>query len=194
MATPVFYTFLALGGLVLVVLLVGRSVWIIPQARARNVERLGRFHGTLQPGLNFIVPFLDRVKPLIDLREQVLSTQGRRVITEDNVVLHIGTVLFFQVTEPRDYQLADYVQAIVQLSDTILRSVIWSMNLEQTLTSRDRINTMLCGMLDEASGKWGVRVTRVEVNALHFTEHDGRNAKTVSRAEGEARRDPVGGR
>jgi len=132
------------------------------------VERFGRYRRTLGPGLNFVVPFLDRVKPLIDLREQVVSFEDQPVITEDNLVVHIHTVLFFQVTDPRaaDYEIVDYATAIEQLSATMLRSVIGSMDLEQTLTSRDRINAMLRGVLDEASGKWGIRVTRVEIKAL----------------------------
>jgi regulator of protease activity HflC (stomatin/prohibitin superfamily) len=152
----------------LVVLLAVRAVRIIPQARAANVERFGRFRRTLQPGLNFIAPFLDRVKPLIDLREQVVSFEDQPVITQDNLVVHIDTVLFFQVTDPRaaDYEIVDYPRAIEQLSATMLRSVIGSMDLEQTLTSRDRINAMLRGVLDEASGKWGIRVTRVEIKAI----------------------------
>lgn len=152
----------------LVVLLAIKTVRIIPQARAANVERFGRYRRTLEAGLNFIVPFLDRVKPLIDLREQVVSFEDQPVITEDNLVVHIDTVLFFQVTDPRaaDYEIVDYATAIEQLSATMLRSVIGSMDLEQTLTSRDRINTMLRGVLDEASGKWGIRVTRVEIKAL----------------------------
>jgi regulator of protease activity HflC (stomatin/prohibitin superfamily) len=182
--------------LVVVLLLVLRSVWVIPLARAANVERFGQFHRTMQPGLHFIVPFLDRVKPSIDLREQVLSIRGQRVITEDNLVVYIDTVLFFQVAEPRaaDYEIPNYFHAIVDLSATMLRSVIWSMNLEQTLTSRDRINAMLRGVLDEASGKWGIRVIRVEIKALDPTEHHERDEKAVSRPEGELPRDPVGGR
>jgi regulator of protease activity HflC (stomatin/prohibitin superfamily) len=162
------YLFLALVAVALVGLAVIKAIQIIPQARAANVERLGRFRRTLQPGLNFVVPFLDRVKPLIDLREQVVSFEDQPVITEDNLVVHIDTVLFFQVTDPRaaDYEIVDYAQAIEQLCATMLRSVIGSMDLEQTLTSRDRINTMLRGVLDEASGKWGIRVTRVEIKAL----------------------------
>jgi regulator of protease activity HflC (stomatin/prohibitin superfamily) len=152
----------------LVVLTVIKAIRIIPQARAANVERLGQFRRTLEPGLNFVMPFLDRVKPPIDLREQVVSFEDQPVITEDNLVVHIDTVLFFQVTDPRaaDYEIVDYADAIEQLSATMLRSVIGSMDLEQTLTSRDRINTMLRAVLDEASGKWGIRVTRVEIKAL----------------------------
>jgi regulator of protease activity HflC (stomatin/prohibitin superfamily) len=152
----------------LVVITVMRSVRIIPQARARNVERFGRYRKTLEPGMNFIIPFIDRVKKEIDLREQVVSFRGQPVITEDNLVVLIDTVLFFQVTDPRaaDYEIVDYIQAIEQITATMLRSVIGSMDLEQTLTSRDKINNMLRGVLDDASGKWGIRVTRVEIKAI----------------------------
>jgi regulator of protease activity HflC (stomatin/prohibitin superfamily) len=153
---------------VLVALTALRAIRIVPQARARNVERFGRYTKTLEPGMNFIVPFVDRVKPLIDLREQVVSFIGQPVITEDNLVVKIDTVLFFQVTDPRaaDYEIVNYIQAIEQLTATMLRSVIGSMDLEVTLTSRDKINTMLRGVLDDASGKWGIRVTRVEIKAI----------------------------
>jgi regulator of protease activity HflC (stomatin/prohibitin superfamily) len=153
---------------VLTVLTVVRSIRIVPQARARNVERFGRYRKTLEPGMNFIIPFVDRVKPLIDLREQVVSFMGQPVITEDNLVVQIDTVLFFQVTDPRaaDYEIVNYIQAIEQITATMLRSVIGSMDLEQTLTSRDKINTLLRGVLDDASGKWGIRVTRVEIKAI----------------------------
>src|SRR6201996_4190246 len=145
-----------------------RSVRVVPQARARNVERFGRYRKTLEPGMNFIIPFVDRVKPLIDLREQVVSFMGQPVITEDNLVVEIDTVLFFQVTDPRaaDYEIVNYIQAIEQITATMLRSVIGSMDLEKTLTSRDHINNMLRGVLDDASGKWGIRVTRVEIKAI----------------------------
>ena len=151
-----------------VLVTVVRSVRIIPQARARNVERFGRYRKTLEPGMNFILPFVDRVKPLIDLREQVVAFRGQPVITEDNLVVSIDTVLFFQVTDPRaaDYEIVNYIQAIEQITATMLRSVIGNMDLEQTLTSRDQINMRLRGVLDDASGKWGLRVTRVEIKAI----------------------------
>jgi regulator of protease activity HflC (stomatin/prohibitin superfamily) len=152
----------------LVVITVIRSVRIVPQARARNIERFGRYRKTLEPGMNFIIPFIDRVKKEIDLREQVVSFKGAPVITEDNLVVLIDTVLFFQVTDPRaaDYEIVNYIQAIEQITATMLRSVIGSMDLEKTLTSRDHINNMLRGVLDDASGKWGIRVTRVEIKAI----------------------------
>jgi len=152
----------------LMFILVVKTVRIVPQARARNIERFGRYRTTLGPGMNFIIPFVDRVKPLIDLREQVVAFKGQPVITQDNLVVLIDTVLFFQVTDPRaaDYEIVNYIQAIEQITATMLRSVIGSMDLEQTLTSRDKINNMLRGVLDEASGKWGIRVTRVEIKAI----------------------------
>jgi regulator of protease activity HflC (stomatin/prohibitin superfamily) len=118
--------------------------------------------------MNMILPFVDRVKPIIDLREQVVSFTGQRVITEDNLVVSIDTVLFFQVTDPRaaDYEIVNYIQAIEQLTATMLRSVIGAMDLEKTLTSRESINTQLRGVLDDASGKWGIRVTRVEIRTI----------------------------
>ena len=145
-----------------------KTVRVVPQARARNIERFGRYRKTLEPGMNFIIPFVDRLKPLIDLREQVVAFKGQPVITEDNLVVNIDTVLFFQITDPRaaDYEIVNYIQAIEQITVTMLRSVIGSMDLEQTLTSRDKINTMLRGVLDEASGKWGIRVTRVEIKTI----------------------------
>ena len=152
----------------LVIVTVLRSVRIIPQARARNVERFGRYRKTLEPGMNFIIPGIDRVKKEIDLREQVVSFMGAPVITADNLSVLIDTVLFFQVTDPRaaDYEIVNYIQAIEQITATMLRSVIGSMDLEKTLTSRDHINNMLRGVLDDASGKWGIRVTRVEIKAI----------------------------
>jgi regulator of protease activity HflC (stomatin/prohibitin superfamily) len=175
--------------IVLIAMIPMRAIRIVPQARARNVERLGRYRKTLEPGLNFIVPFVDRVKPLIDLREQVVSFLGQPVITEDNLVVKIDTVLFFQVTDPRaaDYEIVNYIQAIEQLTATMLRSVIGSMDLEQSLTSRDKINTMLRGVLDDASGKWGIRVTRVEIKAIDPPQSVKEAMEKQMRAEREKR-------
>src|SRR5919202_1138078 len=145
-----------------------RTVRIIPQARAGVVERLGRYHRTLTPGLTFGVPFVDRLRPLIDLREQVVSFKPQPVITEDNLVVSIDSVIYFQVTDPKaaSYEIANYIQAIEQLTVTTLRNVVGGMTLEDTLTSRDKINAQLRGVLDEATGKWGVRVNRVELKAI----------------------------
>src|SRR5499425_1168999 len=166
--TAVAFLVVAIIVVILIIVFVSRSIWLVPPARARNVERLGQFHKTMEPGLNFVIPMVDRVKDLIDLREQVVSFTGAPVITEDNVGVLIDTVLFFQVTDPRaaDYEIVNYIQAIEQLTATMLRSVIGSMDLEETLTSRDKINNALRGVLDEASGKWGIRVTRVEIKTI----------------------------
>ena len=145
-----------------------RTIRIVPQARAGVVERLGRYSRTLNPGLALVVPFVDRVRPLLDLREQVVSFDPQSVITEDNLVVHIDTVIYFQVTDPKaaTYEIANYIAAIEQLTVTTLRNVIGSMTLEDTLTSRDEINQRLRGVLDEATGKWGIRVNRVELKAI----------------------------
>src|ERR671934_1360703 len=145
-----------------------RTVRIIPQARAGVVERLGRYSRTLDAGLTIVVPFVDRLRPLIDLREQVVSFRPQPVITEDNLVVSIDSVIYFQVTDPKaaSYEIANYIQAIEQLTVTTLRNVVGGITLEQTLTSRDQINTTLRGVLDEATGKWGVRVNRVELKAI----------------------------
>ena len=158
----------ALLVVLLVVFVVFRAVRIVPQARARNVERLGRYSRTLQPGLSFVIPFIDRVYTAIDLREQVVSFKPQPVITEDNLVVEIDTVLYFQVTDPRAaaYEIANYLQAVEQLTVTTLRNVVGSMDLERTLTSRDTINSQLRGVLDEATGRWGIRVNRVEIKAI----------------------------
>jgi regulator of protease activity HflC (stomatin/prohibitin superfamily) len=157
---------LVVAGLVLLTL--GRTVRIIPQARAGVVERLGRYSRTLTPGLAIVVPFIDRIRDTMDLREQVVSFAPQPVITEDNLVVSIDTVIYFQVTDAKaaTYEIANYIQGIEQLTVTTLRNVIGGMELEETLTSRDQINNQLRGVLDEATGKWGIRVNRVELKAI----------------------------
>ena len=144
------------------------AVRVVPQARRYNVERFGRYRTTLQPGLNFIIPVADRINTKLDVREQVYSSQPKPVITEDNLVVNIDTVLYYQITDPRAaaYEVANYLQAIDQLTVTTLRNVIGSMDLERTLTSREEINARLRTVLDEATGKWGIRVNRVEIKAI----------------------------
>src|SRR5438309_2832113 len=151
-----------------VVLTIARTIRIVPQARAGVIERLGRYSRTLNAGLAIVIPFVDRLRELIDLREQVVSFQPQPVITEDNLVVSIDTVIYFQVTDPKaaTYEVANYIQAIEQLTVTTLRNVIGGLDLEQTLTSRDQINAQLRGVLDEATGKWGIRVNRVELKAI----------------------------
>jgi regulator of protease activity HflC (stomatin/prohibitin superfamily) len=153
---------------IIVLAVFARTVRIVPQARARVVERLGRYHRTLTPGLALVVPFIDRLRPLIDLREQVVSFPPQPVITEDNLVVNIDSVIYFQVTDAKaaSYEIQNYIQAIEQLTVTTLRNVIGGMALEKTLTSRDEINSQLRGVLDEATGKWGIRVNRVELKAI----------------------------
>jgi regulator of protease activity HflC (stomatin/prohibitin superfamily) len=145
-----------------------RAIRIIPQAYAGVVGRLGRYHKTLSPGLNILVPFIDRVRPLVDMRETVVSFPPQPVITEDNLVVSIDTVVYFQVTDARaaTYEIANYLGAVEQLTTTTLRNVVGGLNLEEALTSRDNINGQLRVVLDEATGKWGIRVSRVELKAI----------------------------
>ncbi|KWX00390.1 SPFH/Band 7/PHB domain protein [Carbonactinospora thermoautotrophica] len=145
-----------------------KAVRIVPQAHAYIVERLGRYSRTLNAGLNILIPFIDRVRAQVDLREQVVSFPPQPVITSDNLVVSIDTVIYFQVTNPKaaTYEIANYIQAIEQLTVTTLRNVIGGMDLEKTLTSRDQINGQLRGVLDEATGRWGIRVNRVELKAI----------------------------
>src|SRR5919205_2207553 len=152
----------------LVLFTLARTIRIIPQARAGIVERLGRYSRTLTPGLAIVIPFVDRLRPLLDLREQVVSFAPQPVITEDNLVVSIDTVLYFQVTDPKaaTYEIANYISGIEQLTVTTLRNVVGSMTLEDALTSRDNVNNQLRGVLDEATGKWGIRVNRVELKAI----------------------------
>ena len=162
----------ALVVLVLLMLLVAvtlaKTVRIVPQARAGIVERFGKYKETMPAGLNIIVPFVDRVRYLIDLREQVVSFPPQPVITEDNLVVSIDTVIYFQVTDPvaATYEIANYIQAVEQLTMTTLRNIVGGMDLEETLTSREMINSGLRGVLDEATGKWGIRVNRVEIKGI----------------------------
>ena len=153
---------------VVVAALAVSAVRIVPQARRYNIERFGRYRATLQPGLNLIIPLADRVNTKLDVREQVFSSRPQPVITQDNLVVNIDTVLYYQITDPRAaaYEVADYLQAIDQLTVTTLRNVIGSMDLERTLTSREEINHQLRAVLDDATGKWGIRVNRVEIKAI----------------------------
>src|SRR5918999_3919963 len=153
---------------VLVVIVLWRTVRIVPQARAGVVERLGRYQRTLDAGLAIVIPFVDRLRPLIDLREQVVSFAPQPVITEDNLVVHIDSVIYFQVTDAKaaTYEIADFIHGIEQITVTTLRNVIGGMTLEDTLTSRDQINSQLRVVLDDATGRWGIRVNRVELKAI----------------------------
>ena len=152
----------------IVVVTLARAVRVVPQQRMDVVERLGRYHRTLTPGLNVLVPFIDSVRAKVDMREQVVSFPPQPVITSDNLVVSIDSVLYFKVIEPvrATYEIANFLQAIEQLTVTTLRNVIGSLDLEKTLTSREEINRHLSGVLDETTGRWGIKVTRVEIKAI----------------------------
>lgn len=151
-----------------VVVMLAQSVRIIPQARAGIIERLGKYQRTQGPGLTLLVPFIDRLLPKLDMREQVVSFPPQPVITEDNLVVSIDTVVYFQITDPKaaTYEIQNYIVAVEQLTTTTLRNVVGGMNLEEALTSRDQINSMLRGELDKVTGRWGIRVARVELKAI----------------------------
>ena len=153
---------------VFVVVLIFRTIKIVPQQTALIIERLGKFSRTLEGGIHLLVPFVDKVRANVDLREQVVSFPPQPVITSDNLVVSIDTVIYYSVIDSKSavYEIANFIQGIEQLTVTTLRNVIGSLDLEQTLTSRDQINGQLRGVLDEATGKWGIRVNRVELKAI----------------------------
>ncbi|KRF26820.1 MULTISPECIES: SPFH domain-containing protein [unclassified Phycicoccus] len=161
-----FIVLLILVAFALIVLF--RTVRIVPQQTALIIERLGRYARTLEGGIHFLVPFVDKVRANVDLREQVVSFPPQPVITSDNLVVNIDTVIYYSVIDAKSavYEIANFIQGIEQLTVTTLRNVIGSLDLEQTLTSRDQINAQLRGVLDEATGKWGIRVNRVELKAI----------------------------
>jgi regulator of protease activity HflC (stomatin/prohibitin superfamily) len=164
-----FVPLIVLGLLaIFVIIVIVRTVRIVPQQTALIIERLGRYSRTLDAGIHFLVPFVDIVRANIDQREQVVSFPPQPVITSDNLVVSIDTVIYYQVIDPKSavYEIANFIQGIEQLTVTTLRNVIGSLDLEQTLTSRDQINGQLRGVLDEATGKWGIRVNRVELKAI----------------------------
>jgi len=150
------------------VIVVGKSVALIPQAEAAVIERLGRYSKTVSGQLTLLIPFVDRIRARVDLRERVVSFPPQPVITEDNLTVNIDTVVYFQVTSPQAavYQISNYIVGVEQLTTTTLRNVVGGMTLEQTLTSRDKINAQLRGVLDEATGRWGLRVARVELRSI----------------------------
>lgn len=154
--------------LVFAAVVVMKSIRIVPQSYSIIVERLGKFKVKYDAGLHLLMPFVDRVRSTVDRREQVVSFPPQPVITSDNLVVSIDSVIYYQVTDPirATYEIADYLQAIEQLTVTTLRNVIGSMDLEQTLTSRDEINGQLRGVLDQATGRWGIRVANVELKSI----------------------------
>ncbi|MDX6760433.1 stomatin-like protein [Streptomyces sp. F8] len=178
---------------VLVFIALVKTIQVIPQASAAIVERFGRYTRTLNAGLNIVVPFIDSIRNRIDLREQVVPFPPQPVITQDNLVVNIDTVIYYQVTDARaaTYEVASYIQAIEQLTVTTLRNIIGGMDLERTLTSREEINAALRGVLDEATGKWGIRVNRVELKAIEpptsiQVRAEGEAKAAALKAEGEA--------
>ncbi|OBK22269.1 hypothetical protein A5634_07600 [Mycobacterium asiaticum] len=150
------------------VIVVAKAVALIPQAEAAVIERLGRYSRTVSGQLTLLVPFIDRIRARVDLRERVVSFPPQPVITEDNLTLNIDTVVYFQVTVPQAavYEISNYIVGVEQLTTTTLRNVVGGMTLEQTLTSRDQINAQLRGVLDEATNRWGLRVARVELRSI----------------------------
>ncbi|MEV0946655.1 SPFH domain-containing protein [Rhodococcus sp. NPDC049939] len=151
-----------------IALVVSKSVALIPQADAAVIERLGRYSRTISGQLTFLIPFVDRIRAKVDLRERVVSFPPQPVITQDNLTLSIDTVVYFQVTNPHAavYEISNYIVGVEQLTTTTLRNVVGGMTLEDTLTSRDSINGQLRGVLDEATGRWGLRVARVELKSI----------------------------
>jgi len=154
--------------LVIALIMVVKSVTVIHQAEKGLVERFGRYKETLDPGLRFLIPFIDSLKIRVDMRETVLDIQPQPVITRDNVTVTVDAVVYYFVTEAKavQYEVANFFAAVSKLAQTNIRNVIGEMSLDETLTSRERINTALQTTLDEATDKWGVKVTRVEVKEI----------------------------
>lgn len=174
-------TWFLIAVVVLAILFVKMAVVIIPQSETKIVERLGRYHATLQPGVNIIIPFIDKAKNVIavvrgryvytntiDLREQVYDFDKQNVITKDNIQMQINALLYFQIMDPfkAAYEINNLPNAIEKLTQTTLRNIIGEMELDQTLTSRDTINTKLRAVLDDATNKWGIKVNRVELQDI----------------------------
>jgi len=166
--TTVVTVAIGVGIAVIVLFALVRSVRIVSQATAGIVERLGRYHRTLDPGLHFLVPFVDSIRTTVDLREQVVAFPPQPVITQDNVTISIDTVFYFTVTDPfrSTYEVASLLNAVEQLTVTTLRNVIGSLSLEEIFTSRDKINADLRIVLDEATERWGIRVNRIELKSI----------------------------
>ena len=166
---------------VLVLIILKKSIVIIPQSETRIIERLGKYHATLKPGINIIIPFIDKAKGFItmsrgrylmsnaiDLREQVYDFDRQNVITKDNIQMQINALLYFQIVDPFKavYEINNLPNAIEKLTQTTLRNIIGELELDQTLTSRDTINTKLRAVLDDATNKWGIKVNRVELQDI----------------------------
>ena len=152
--------------LVLVVVIVTSCIKVVPQARAYVIERLGLYQGTWEPGLHFKVPVIDRVAKRVNLKEQVVDFPPQPVITKDNVTMRIDTVVFYQITESYTYNVENPIMAIENLTATTLRNIIGDMELDETLTSREVINTKMRAALDIATDPWGIKVNRVELKNI----------------------------
>jgi regulator of protease activity HflC (stomatin/prohibitin superfamily) len=153
---------------VFVIIVLVRSVRIIPQASVAIVERLGRYKSTKQPGLAILVPFVDKVRERVDMREQVVTFPPQPVITQDNLTVHVDTVVYYTVIDPKSalYGVADFISGVHNVTTTTLRNVVGGLSLEETLTSRSQINSVLRGELDDATGRWGIRINRVEIKSI----------------------------
>ena len=175
------FTYVIIALVVLAVIFIKMSVVIIPQSETRIIERLGKYYATLKPGINIIIPFIDRAKIImtlnrgryvysstIDLREQVYDFDKQNVITKDNIQMQINALLYFQIVDPFKavYEINNLPNAIEKLTQTTLRNIIGELELDQTLTSRDTINTKLRAVLDDATNKWGIKVNRVELQDI----------------------------
>ena len=154
--------------LILFAVIAAANVKIIPQARASIIERLGKFYATWQTGIHFKIPIIDHMSPLVSLKEQVVDFDPQPVITKDNVTMQIDTVVYFQITDPKlfVYGVEHPMQAIENLTATTLRNIVGDLELDQTLTSRDTINTQMRVILDEATDPWGIKVNRVELKSI----------------------------
>ena len=174
-------TYVLIAIVILVIIIAKKSLAIIPQSETKIIERLGKYYATLSPGINIIIPFIDRPKEIvvmragrymysstIDLREQVYDFDRQNVITKDNIQMKINALLYFQIVDPFKavYEINNLPNAIEKLTQTTLRNIIGEMELDQTLTSRDTINTKLRAVLDDATNKWGIKVNRVELQDI----------------------------
>jgi len=153
---------------VVAIIIIGKAIRVVPQQHALVIERLGRFYAVLAPGLNFVIPFVDRVAYKHDLREIPFDVPSQICITKDNTQLQVDGILYFQVTDPKlaSYGSSNFMVAITQLAQTTLRSVIGRMELDRTFEERDHINGLVVAALDQAAGNWGVKVLRYEIKDL----------------------------
>lgn len=151
-----------------IIFIITTAIRIVPESQVYIVERLGKYHSSLRSGLNFIVPFFDRVSRRVSVKEQVVDFDPQAVITKDNATMQIDTVVFFQITDPKlyTYGVEKPISAIENLTATTLRNIIGDMTVDQTLTSRDVINTKMRRELDDATDPWGIKVNRVELKSI----------------------------